>query len=1362
MNVGAGAIHKFIVLALVTAVMAGGFQMAGSSGISDEPCIMKAAVGPSHTAGNWSGIVEICNYTDPVYWNYGGPYPNRPDIAGRGSELTVVHKRGSIWSAKSSDSGQTWPVQVNTGIAPDLAGQPKISLGVGRVHLVAYNAFFPLPSDSETHAHYEYSLDNGATWSSPYMELMTSGFPGVLVGLQMASEGNRVHVATMKNGQLSYKNSTDNGATWSSEQTLVASGITNCRGIAVNGSKVYVVWNSKMAKQEVFCRISPDYGLTWGAPIQLTANDSQDSNASAVAAWGNCVHVVYTDYASGQGRICDLRSTDGGATWDPPKTVSGPSSKGKYAVVAIDGSSIYVVWQDSRDNYGYAGASEIYWAYSSDNGSSWSADIRVTNALRDSINPAICLTDSTLNLVWQDNCTGPTANDYRLYYARNDLSPGRVTHAPFRINSNAQFASMAASEGWQGNGTQGNPYVIENYDINGTGASDCIYIGNTTVHFIVRECYLHDASNLQTQYYGSAGIQLYNTINGIISHNYVSANQGGFKIWASSHISISNNTVRNQNYSGVGMGSSNNITLSDNNISYNRGGIYLDGSRYNQILRNQIWNNTDPGVQLYGMGPVSYPSERFDIISDNTVKGNWYHGIIAQGAWGCQITNNDCQYDGNGITISFSRIGPPDVCPTQASLIANNTCKHNSRGIYAIFSLYPQDQNNSYYHNIITNNSLSSSDNYDENWDDGYPSGGNYWGASYTGVDIYSCPNQDMPGPDGIGDTPYAISGGPSADHYPLMAPPSPVPPTYGVDLFPDAQSMGGTPETDVHYLLSITNTGNTDDTYDLAQVTTARGHDQPLLAQTNWTQNWTKQGLAIDCNGTYDTNYSGAPSVLRELDGTYKMWYTGCDWVTWRILYATSADGVTWTKQGIALSQLGSGYETYETGFPSVVKAGNEYKMWYSGYDGSQQKRILYANSSDGVNWTRRGLALDLGGTGESQWVAHPMVLREDTGEYKMWYSGYDGSNLHIFLANSSDGLTWTRQGLVLDHGEPYATMHVYGAAVVKDKDGYHMWYTGRRDVGGRILYASSPDGVNWTRHGFALVNSPSGYDKDSVDDPGVILDGPLAKMWYSGDNFSSMGIRTLYATSEYMNPQNAWNTTFRDETDSYNITSISVPSWQTRQFTVVVAIPPGARSQGWSNSTVTAASQNASGVSASATVNTTVSNTYEIRVVEGWNLISLPLKPLDLSMPKVLQDMGGDTLWDRAMWYDPGAPERWRQHKAGWPAAMQDLRSANISMGIWLNVTTLGDGTITVLGARPNATSILLHAGWNLVGYPSLCTNMTVAYAFWGTGVDAVEFFDATATYKTKVAAPSYIMCPGEGYWVHAVADTVWVVDW
>jgi len=53
-------------------------------------------------------------------------------------------------------------------------------------------------------------------------------------------------------------------------------------------------------------------------------------------------------------------------------------------------------------------------------------------------------------------------------------------------------------------------------------------------------------------------------------------------------------------------------------------------------------------------------------------------------------------------------------------------------------------------------------------WDDGYPSGGNYW-SDHNDTDVYSGPHQNETGPDGISDIPYEIDRD-NVDYYPLMS----------------------------------------------------------------------------------------------------------------------------------------------------------------------------------------------------------------------------------------------------------------------------------------------------------------------------------------------------------------------------------------------------------------------------------------------------------------------------------------------------------------------------------------------------------------------------------------------------------------
>ena len=103
-----------------------------------------------------------------------------------------------------------------------------------------------------------------------------------------------------------------------------------------------------------------------------------------------------------------------------------------------------------------------------------------------------------------------------------------IIHAPIRIDSNSDFANQAVIEGWAGSGTQWDPYIIENYDINGSGYGNCIYIGNTTVHFRIRDCYFHHASGNPYYLYWDAGLVLYYVQNGRVENNLCNFNYAAY------------------------------------------------------------------------------------------------------------------------------------------------------------------------------------------------------------------------------------------------------------------------------------------------------------------------------------------------------------------------------------------------------------------------------------------------------------------------------------------------------------------------------------------------------------------------------------------------------------------------------------------------------------------------------------------------------------------------------------------------------------------------------------------------------------------------------------------------------------------
>jgi hypothetical protein len=190
----------------------------------------------------------------------------------------------------------------------------------------------------------------------------------------------------------------------------------------------------------------------------------------------------------------------------------------------------------------------------------------------------------------------------------------------------------------------------------------------------------------------------------------------------------------------------------DNSIRCNGVGIFASSLQTSiNISDNIIADNSGTAIWLIDCGGT---------INGNLITNNGGDGIIAYDSSLVVSFNNIINNGGSGIHCASG--GPLEIF--------ENNIIGNGQG----FNLVADSK---IYHNTIKDNTeqvVASA--YSNTMDDGYPSGGNYW-SDYSGMDLYNGPNQDIPGSDGIGDTPYIINEN-NVDHYPLMTSITPLPPT--------------------------------------------------------------------------------------------------------------------------------------------------------------------------------------------------------------------------------------------------------------------------------------------------------------------------------------------------------------------------------------------------------------------------------------------------------------------------------------------------------------------------------------------------------------------------------------------------------
>ena len=226
-----------------------------------------------------------------------------------------------------------------------------------------------------------------------------------------------------------------------------------------------------------------------------------------------------------------------------------------------------------------------------------------------------------------------------------------------------------------------------------------------------------------------------------------SGSGNGFYWYGINNVTIQNINIRNFSF-GICLYYSSNNTLTNNTLNFNDiNGICVIYSDNNEISNNFVKSSGSSGIYF---NPGSNNE-----ISNNTICQNNGYGIRLWYSPNNEISSNFLEDNGGGIFLGYPS--------TLNNKIWNNNIWESSYGV----SLYESSNNIIYHNNFVDNTEQVYSDNSTNTWDDGYPSGGNYW-SDYTGVDELSGPNQDQPGSDGIGDVLYIIDES-NIDHYPLM-----------------------------------------------------------------------------------------------------------------------------------------------------------------------------------------------------------------------------------------------------------------------------------------------------------------------------------------------------------------------------------------------------------------------------------------------------------------------------------------------------------------------------------------------------------------------------------------------------------------
>jgi predicted GH43/DUF377 family glycosyl hydrolase len=115
-------------------------------------------------------------------------------------------------------------------------------------------------------------------------------------------------------------------------------------------------------------------------------------------------------------------------------------------------------------------------------------------------------------------------------------------------------------------------------------------------------------------------------------------------------------------------------------------------------------------------------------------------------------------------------------------------------------------------------------------------------------------------------------------------------------------------------------------------------------------------------------------------------------------------------------LSPQGAGWESAGTFNPAVIKYGQKFVMLYRAQDAAGTSRLGYAESADGIRFTRRPEPVLSPETDyEKDGGVEDPRLQVFKGTYYLTYTGYNKKDAQLCLATSSDLIHWERKGVIL-----------------------------------------------------------------------------------------------------------------------------------------------------------------------------------------------------------------------------------------------------------------------------------------------------------------------------------------------------------
>lgn len=349
-------------------------------------------------AGTWS---------PPVSLSPAGLSGAQPDIVTGADSLTAVWQAfdGSvsrIYSASSIDGGSTWSSAVPLTSGAISSFFPRVATDGARVTAVWYS-----DDGSSSVIESAHSLDDGATWSTPVVISATGGFayqPSVVTNGSTITATWEAQSGSVD--EITVASSSDGGLTWSVPLVVSASSLGSSDPVLVaDGTTITVAWRAQFfSSSAIQTAWSSDGGATFSTPLTVSV-PGLNAFLPQIATDGSVTTIAWHGTDGSRLRAQVASSSDGGLTFTAPTYLSAVGMTAYRSQVVTDGTTITVVWEQS-DPMDVLGLTQVLSAVSSDDGVTWSAPVAVSGPPGEVQNPMLTSGGGVTTAVWNDQTSG--------------------------------------------------------------------------------------------------------------------------------------------------------------------------------------------------------------------------------------------------------------------------------------------------------------------------------------------------------------------------------------------------------------------------------------------------------------------------------------------------------------------------------------------------------------------------------------------------------------------------------------------------------------------------------------------------------------------------------------------------------------------------------------------------------------------------------------------------------------------------------------------------------------------------------------------------------------------------------------------